>query len=891
MTVPDEPIVGAPDDPAMSLARRHPSPGAWRLSVRLARREVRRRPGRTALVALLVAVPMFAMTIGSIVVHSNTDSARFSRSYGNADFSIGHDIGNDPLTPTGDRRQAENSVSDVVDFRQWAKNIVPEGTEITEYLTVWTSVTSADGTVEDAAVVGFKPSSMTTDGIIEIKQGRLPREPEEVLLHPTLLDSFDTALGDTLELSRPDRTLTVVGIGRATANYHDPVMVVGQLEIDSIREGYLRTLVNFPGDQSTGESLASDLVLSLDSSSNLGVHRWEVRGTSNWNYALAQKPTTTLAWGWVIDVLLLTAAGIIIAAAFATSARRQLATVGQLAANGASTKVVRRVLALQGTLSGAVGALIGIALGVTVFVLAIPLVERLTYRRWNEVNVDAKDLTLLFLTGVTAATLAALLPARSLANTSVLAALAGRRPIRAIKPQTVVIGGVCFLGGLLILAVAATSAKESNVDGDLLAFVALVGGVAVLAGMCLASPLAVSAASTAATRFGAVWRLSGRSLHRTRWRSSAVVTAIGVAGAIAVSSASAASTLDYSGDVEDMPRNITILRATGASLSSIEADVRADVRELVGPSAESIILGVDLPTPTDAQLEAYYADPDSYGRVFLGSSITVANEELLDGMGLSDRDRLMLDEVGVGSTRGESGPASVLGSDELIPVEIRPFADELGSRNGFNELVITQTFAMERGIDVIPVGIRFESQHDLTASQRRGLDDIRFGSTYRDAWIVDGETSAPIPNERSFWISYQYVNFTPPLSLIQGSIAAAALLLVLLVVGIGLSLTAAEGREERNTLIAIGASPSTMRRRSAVIALLLSATGGLIAVPTGLLPVWVVYRIGDTPIDIPWLVIVAVVGVIPLIVGAIAWGGSSIIQQVRPVHVMRRFAD
>ena len=47
----------------------------WRLSARLARREVFRRPGRTVLVVLLVAVPVFCMVAGSALVRTN-DAAR-----------------------------------------------------------------------------------------------------------------------------------------------------------------------------------------------------------------------------------------------------------------------------------------------------------------------------------------------------------------------------------------------------------------------------------------------------------------------------------------------------------------------------------------------------------------------------------------------------------------------------------------------------------------------------------------------------------------------------------------------------------------------------------------------------------------------------------------------
>ena len=68
-------------------------------------------------------------------------------------------------------------------------------------------------------------------------------------------------------------------------------------------------------------------------------------------------------------VIALAAVGIIIAAAFATSARRQLVTVGLLSANGASEGVIVRTLGLQGFWTGLIGAVAGMA-GAVVGLLA-----------------------------------------------------------------------------------------------------------------------------------------------------------------------------------------------------------------------------------------------------------------------------------------------------------------------------------------------------------------------------------------------------------------------------------------------------------------------------------------------------------------------------------------
>ena len=72
---------------------------------------------------------------------------------------------------------------------------------------------------------------------------------------------------------------------------------------------------------------------------------------------------------------------------------------------------------------------------------------------------------------------------------------------------------------------------------------------------------------------------------------------------------------------------------------------------------------------------------------------------------------------------------------------------------------------------------------------------------------------------------------------------------------------------------------------------MLAATGGVIAVPTGLLPVWVVTRVNDATASIPWLSIVALVFVVPVLVGAVALLGSASVQRLRPPKVMQAFTD
>lgn len=133
--------------------------------------------------------------------------------------------------------------------------------------------------------------------------------------------------------------------------------------------------------------------------------------------------------------------------------------------------------------------------------------------------------------------------------------------------------------------------------------------------------------------------------------------------------------------------------------------------------------------------------------------------------------------------------------------------------------------------------------------------------------------------------------------LIQLSIAAAALLLTLFVVAVGLALSAAESRDERDVLTAVGAKPSTLRRVAAEKAVLMSLTGTLLALPAGLLLIVAVLRAidddrpGPTPIDVSWLTLGLLVFGVPLLAGFITWIGSGIAQRLRPVHMSTLHAD
>lgn len=314
--VEDRPTVdSAASTPPVPVDRQASHFATWRFAARLARREVWRRPGRTLLVMLLVAVPVIAMTGASIIGRTTTESSteRFSRQYGTADAIV-----------------YENSEQGPSNLSPLALPELPDGTQMTSYVSAYTSVWTNGGNSEYVYLTDVDVANPITDTAIVVSAGRAPTAEGETLLAPQLADEFGVGVGDRLTLLRPDVELDVVGIGQRNSWSGEPLIVVADFDRDLLRVGWagIETLVDLPDDLTFEEQ-----ALALGDINRAGFGIQTAEGFYGSGEGVGARE---LAWGWVAGVLAFVAVGIVIAAAFATSARRQLVTIGQLASNGAS---------------------------------------------------------------------------------------------------------------------------------------------------------------------------------------------------------------------------------------------------------------------------------------------------------------------------------------------------------------------------------------------------------------------------------------------------------------------------------------------------------------------------------------------------------------------------
>jgi putative ABC transport system permease protein len=591
-------------------------------------------------------------------------------------------------------------------------------------------------------------------------------------------------------------------------------------------------------------------------------------------------------WILVGGILALAIVGIVISGAFAVGARRQLVTLGQLSSNGADEHLLRRTLSLQGLLSGAIGSVVGFVLGVIALLVLQGRLADMIHHDPGPLVWSARDAVAIMITGVITATVAAFIPARSAARVPVLAALAGRRPLGRIPKSLVPTGLGLFAGGVFVLGLVAAASGNGNRNG--LALSAIFGGVLVLSGACCASSAVVASLAGVARRARGSMRVAVRSVVRSRARSAAVVMALAAmnAGAIAIATAIDSHT-GRAAETPFMPDDTLIVSSGG--------DLSGAIRQFLPPSSSTLdALHKILPNATFTVRRAVVGTAsanDSFDKVpgvngvFLPPIATVTDPEVLRMLGLSARDRATLDRYGMISAvpvMDRNGRPS-----QTVPVELgtpphsvtagvaHDRMRAVGDSEGF---YITAAKARELGLPVQNAGVIVRNPTPFTDSQKASI-------------LVQQSLLFNSPSTQSTFIAWEGASsgqVSPATA--REIILGIVVFLTLCVLAMSLALSAAETRDERDILVSLGAKPATMRAVSAWKSTSLAVAGALLAIPTGFIPVWVVFhavaRVNDrVHVLFPWSTVGQLLILAPIIAGIVAYVGSSIAQAVKPTKM------
>src|SRR5262245_14907564 len=803
-----------------------------RVGVRLARREVRRRPGRTVLVAVLVGVPVAFMVFSIVLLRTedvNQDEA-WQQDFGDADAVVDAPGGVDPpgLPPDAHR-------------------VIVEDASL--------RVRAAGGVHASVEAVGFPARDPLMDGLADLVAGRFPTRGDEVALAPDLARDLGVGVGDRLVIERPaPLRLAVVGLAERPGRLGAPLALTvpggALLDADPQHPRTARAYVDLP-DAAARERLRGQPGVQVR-----GDFIEDAEGMSD----------VVVIWTYVMGAIFLTVTGIVIAAAFAAGARRQLVVLGQLSANGAPGRLLRSTLVLQGTVTGLIGA--GAATGLVLGFLAAEqaTVEELIGTRFERYDIRPVDLAGAVIVAVVAASLAALIPAWSVTRISTLAALSGRRPLRPVR-HGVTAGGLAAVAcGLGLMALAVLGAQTGD-DANVWAFVAVLGGVLELLGACAVAPAVVARLEPLAGHSRGSWRLAARGLARERARTGAVVSAVAAAGGLAV--ASTALVVGFAAGEAARPQaSERIVLASeyigfnpaagkaGGLFGPPDAAARAELGRLL-PSAEPVTLRT-------AGEQANWSD--------LGAPL-VAHDALLDALGLGPAVRRALARSGLVllDAAGDPDPWATLPDGTPHDVAIVPSDLSLGP---LPAVLISPALVDELGVEPHDAAVAYVADEPLTEDQ---LDAVE---TFRDDWRFDG--GATYRDVSAAWPDH---GATP--AQVELILAAVALAFAVLAIGAGLALAAAESRDERDVLAVAGVAPRTLARSAGGKAWLLAAIGAGMAVPIGLLPVAVFAAAdrGGMVFRVPWRTVGLLAIVLPALAAAVALGASTLAQRLRPIRV------
>ena len=833
----------------------------WGMSLRLAWREARRRPGRTALVTVVIALPVAALSVGLIVVRTGYQSPAEARAatIGQADQAFTTVSASPAL---GDRGAAIRSVADAA----------PDGSRVVAVTTAAEAVTRDDGHLDFVGLSDQPLDDPLFAGRLSLGEGRVPEGRDEIAASGDLLRGLDAAVGDEIDLLALGR-VTVTGTLRETS-------------ANDVRMGAVVGAPLTPPPHQFAMGTASIRVF-LDRPDGSDPVR-APQGLVEMSDAYGTDPEHArrqLGVAYAIGAVGLVLAGTVASAAFAVGARRYLRSLGVLAANGVPPAGLRRVMVLQGVVTGALASAVGIGAALVAGQAIEPHLDRWMARAVAPLDVPVPYLGLAWLMGVVASGAAAWVPARTAARVPVLSALAGRRPQSPARVLGPVAGAGLAAAGSVVLALYATRPRPPWGLG-------VAGAMLVLAGGTLCTPWLVAQCEPAAGRLRGAARLAARGLARNRLRTCAVVTAIMAPAAAATFGMTlVASQHDAWRDHQVRPDQVVVTggfndeAAAGGATSWVPPDDRLDeARRIVPGAAEAPLRLVSSPAHShEPYLRVSWApttgasadDPAT-------SAIAVASDDLLAALAAPAGTADLLDDNTVVALHPVpddlvARPESPLAADRPVLFErTEVVVAQPAAATASYELpsfVVSQGWVDARGLDTFDAGLVMRSPRPLTADQRDALRPWH-DLDLQDASIRSEVLGTAPPQAEPWTAAFADPDHDSDVAA-AAVIAAAVLVFTLLVVAATLALSAAESRDERSMLQAIGVPPRVDRASRACEAALLPLLAMVVAIPLGVACAFVVLvalpDTGGVLVDptVPWPVVGALLVGVPVVSGVV----------------------
>jgi putative ABC transport system permease protein len=636
--------------------------------------------------------------------------------------------------------------------------------------------------------------------VIGLVSGQYPAAANQVAVTSGVAADFKLSIGSGWTVA--GKTRKVTGIVR------DPENLAGQFALVILGQ------VTDPSSATVLFDAPGATAGSIQSRTGLTVYTPQTVANTN-----EINPETISVTAAVLGLLLIALVG---TGGFTVLAQRRLRAIGMLAAQGATQRDIGLVVRANGAATGVAGAIAGLAVGFLAWLAYRPHAEISADHVMGTFDMPWTVIVISMVLAVIATYFAASRPAKAIARTPIVAALAGRPAApKKTRHLSVPIGIGCLAVAFLLLGAAgATGGDRSRLMGALvLGFVALAVAVVLLA------PALLGVVAVAGRRSPIPVRLALRDLARYRARSGPALAAISLSTLIAViicviSAARFGEVLEYTGP--NLTSSQLIVYAPGGQAGSPESVTQA--RKVANEIA------ADLSTTSMITLQTtsaglVHAAPGP----FWSGQIYVATPQLLRAFGISssqvnpDADiltmrsglsRTNLMQLLAGGSKVPESSSWPCPPGNCITSPLIQEVSQLPSGTSAPNTLITEhaITVLDLQSSITTVGWLIQAPASLTAVQVTNAQQLAAGASG-----VSVETRDNIPS----------------LAQIIDAATIFGIVLALGIVALSVGLVRSEGARDLRILAATGASGSTRRTITAATAAALAFTGGVLGVMGG----------------------------------------------------------
>lgn len=523
---------------------------SWAVALRMARRDVRRHGGRSALVLVMVLVPTLLLSAATTLSYTSEVSGteKIGRTMGSGQAYLSFiggvvEQGADPDTtlatvgvpmtpppgfdPSADAYANAPAVERLLD-QPVSPVLVQRGSVRLGERRVLVSTLALDGRVG----LGEK---------LRLTSGRWPATPRsttgpvEALVTRAGLASGMPSTG-SVDVSAPG------GVKR-------PYEVVGTADVLPGGPAFVTAAPPFAGAPSEeggwivrGTSPVRWQDVRAVNDLGFRVHsRWvlehpptvdqlpeDVRGSVDGDTA-----RTTLLVA-LAAVMLLVSTALLVGPAFAVSAARQRRTLALAASNGATTAVLRRTVLAQALVLGAGSATVAVLAGVGAARVVVAWIERDGTSTLGPFDARLGTLAAIWACATASTVVAALVPARRLGRLDVVGVMRGQNVSPPPSVRVFVLGGVLgAIGAGLTLAGSGAVTPPRPVRllldtavGANQEWLVVVGALVLVVGSLLLVPLLLAGVGRVGRHLPTSLRMAARDLARHRGRSAPSVAAV-----------------------------------------------------------------------------------------------------------------------------------------------------------------------------------------------------------------------------------------------------------------------------------------------------------------------------------------------------------------------------